>query len=255
MGSINDNKLKVIINADDYGISSGVTEGIVKGFLEGIVTDTTIMINMDGSKLAVELAREYNIPVGLHLVLSKGTPILPSQEVKTLIDQGGEFNPTNKSIWENMDLTEVKSELKAQVKKFLETGLKLTHLDSHHHVHRFGPILDITMDIAKRLSVPLRQTDEIVKGKIVSKGIVTSDYFTSDFYGEGATVENLKRILTNHNTGIIEVMCHPGLPDSWINQNSSYNTKREEELKILTSPEIKRFIMEKNLKLISYSDL
>jgi predicted glycoside hydrolase/deacetylase ChbG (UPF0249 family) len=253
--SINDNKLKVIINADDYGISSGVTEGIVKGFLEGIVTDTTIMINMDGSKLAVQLAKEHNIPVGLHLVLTKGAPLLPPQEVKTLVNNEGEFKSTNKSIWENLDLHEVKNELEAQVKKFLQTGLELTHIDSHHHVHRFGPILDATMDIAKRLGVPLRQTDEIVKGKIVSKGIVTTDYFISDFYGEGATVENLKRILTTHNTGVIEVMCHPGLPDNWINQNSSYNKKREEELKILTSPEIKRFIREKNLKLISYSDL
>jgi chitin disaccharide deacetylase len=85
----------LIINADDFGFTLGITDGIVEAFQEGILTSTSAMINMPNAPERIARARsqEPRLPVGLHLNITSGKPLLPPERVPTLIDSAGRFYP------------------------------------------------------------------------------------------------------------------------------------------------------------------
>ncbi|MDF2521307.1 MAG: YdjC family protein [Clostridia bacterium] len=248
--------LKLIINADDFGLAKGCNEGIIKALKDGIATDTTIMINLEGCLDAVILAKSNGIKrIGLHLNLTCGKPLLPADEVKSLVDETGSFYRRVKLLLPNMDLKEAESELWAQVERFKETGMGLTHLDSHHHIHMYEGLRDIVIDMARQLNVPLRQTDDETRDKIRAKGVRTTEYFTWEFYDNGVSVENLCSILDRYHEGTLEIMSHPAVPDDELSSKSSYSSQRKKELEVLTSEVLKKYIKNKNIQLISFDDL
>ena len=247
--------LRLIVNADDFGLTPGCNAGIVKGLTEGIISDTTIMINSQYAPDAVRLFKEQGLNrAGLHLNLSYGAPVSPPGEVASLVDDKGLFpRKIDRSI-PNMKAAEIERVLWAQMDKFLATGLTLTHIDSHHHAHAYPQAIDIVIDMAKKQGVPLRHTDE-VKAKIMAAGVKTTDYFSMDFYGEKATMENLTGIIKKYETGVLEIMSHPGESEELIFSISSYNVARTRELAIMTSAEMKNFLAANNIELISFAEL
>lgn len=248
--------LKLIINADDFGLTKGCNEGIIKALKDGTATDTTIMINMEGCLDAVSLAKSNGIErIGLHLNLTCGKPLLPSDEVKSLVDETGSFYRRVKLLLPSMDLKEAESELWAQAERFRETGMGLTHLDSHHHIHMYEGLRDIVIDMARQLNVPLRQTGEETRDKIRAKGVRTTEYFTWEFYDGGVGVDNLCRIIDRYHEGTLEIMSHPAVSDDELYRRSSYNSQREKELEVLTSESFKEYIKNRNIQLISFDDL
>lgn len=248
--------IQLIINADDLGLTPGCNAGIVKAMTEGIVTDTTLMINTDYTQDAIDLLKKQGlIRVGLHLNLTYGTPLLPAKEISSLVDDHGRFKRKITEAALCMRQSEVERELTAQVEKFLAAGLSLTHLDSHHHAHSYPEIIDASIALAQRLGVPLRQTGDAVCQKIRRAGVATTDYFSLDFYGPGANTENLKTILQAHRQGTLEIMCHPAEPEALIYEISSYNSFREKELAVLTSQEIRDFLQAEGVRLVSFDAL
>lgn len=248
--------LKLIINADDFGLTKGCNQGILEALKNGAATDTTIMINMEESRHAIEAARSNGIKrIGLHLNLTCGKPVLPAKNVKSLVKEDGCFYKRAAMLLPVMDLREAKAELWAQAEKFLSSGMGLTHLDSHHHLHMYEGMTELVIEMAKRLQVPLRQTGEEVKEKIRKQGIKTTDYFSMKFYGEGATVENLCGILDRYEDGVIEIMSHPGISDKDLKNISSYSIEREKELQVLNSAAMKAYIKNRGIQLISFDDI
>jgi hypothetical protein len=245
--------LQLIINADDLGLTPGCNAGIIQAMTEGIVTDTTLMINTAYAQDAVHMLKERGITrVGLHLNLTYGCPLLPVSEVPSLMDANGRFKRKIAESAATLNMAEVEREYTAQVEKFMATDLGLTHLDSHHHAHTYPEIIDVAIAIAQRLGVPLRQTDETVRQRIRDAGVATSDYFTVDFYGQGVSIENFKAIIQNHQQGILEIMCHPAVEEELIHKISSYNTWREKELTVLTSQAARDFIKENGIRLVNF---
>ena len=248
--------LKLIVNADDLGLTPGCIDGIIKGLTKGIVTDTSLMVNTPFAEEAVIKLRENGIDrVGLHLNLSWGQPLLPAGEVPSLIDENGRFQRKVAQAAYAMNPEEVRRELAAQAEKFIATGLGLTHLDSHHHAHSFPPITDAAIVLAKQFGVPLRQTNDGLREKIRGKGLVTTDSIELDFYEQGVNMEHLKQIILEHPEGTLEIMCHPAETDELLYDISSYNSWRDKELAILTSREMQNFMTEQNVKLISFDGL
>ena len=247
--------LRLIVNADDLGLTPGCSAGIIRGFKQGIVSDTTLMINSPYALEAVSLMKANGLnQAGLHLNLSYGTPMAPVAEVPSLIDENGRFyRKVNKSI-PLMNGAEIERELRLQLEKFLATGLKLTHIDSHHHAHAYPQVIDLAIRMALEQGVPLRHTAE-VKEKIIAAGVKTTDYFSMDFYNEKATLENLQAIIGGYSEGVLEIMSHPGESEQLIMEVSSYNSARAKELAVLTSPEMKAFLQTKGVKLISFAEL
>lgn len=248
--------LQLIINADDLGLTPGCNRGIIKALTEGIVTETTLMVNTRHTEDAVKKLKEYGISrVGLHLNVTFGEPLVKAAEVPSLVDGTGRFNRKIAKAAARMDPVEVKREWSAQVDKFLAAGLVMTHLDSHHHAHTYPEIIDIAVDLARQLGVPLRQGSKEVRRKIADAGVATTDYLSLDFYEQGVQMNHLQQILSAYPQGTLEIMCHPAEVDQELYDLSSYNSWREKELAILTSREMRKFITDNGIRLAGFDVL
>ncbi|MFI8688057.1 chitin disaccharide deacetylase [Rossellomorea sp. NPDC077527] len=221
----------VIINADDFGLCRGVNYGILDSHRFGIVNSTTMLVNMPGTEHAVELARIHpELQVGIHLSLTCGRPV--SGGVPSLVNEKGYFRYTSRIFEEKeINVNEVEMEWETQIDRFLSFGLPLSHIDSHHHVHSFRPLIPIVKRLSERYGVPVRNVfEEDVEGINL-----LTDQFSMDFYGEGVSVEGLKGILKSSRAGeSLEIMCHPAYIDSFLKENSSYCEERLRELDVLS---------------------
>ncbi|WP_034764522.1 chitin disaccharide deacetylase [Rossellomorea vietnamensis] len=226
---------KVIINADDFGLCRGVNHGILDSHRFGVVNSTTMLVNMPGTEHAVELARLHpELQVGIHLSLTCGRPV--SGSVPSLVDENGYFRYTSRIFEEKeINVDEVEWEWETQVDRFLSFDLPLSHIDSHHHVHSFKPLIPVVKRLSERYGVPVRNVfEEDVEGMNL-----LTDRFSMDFYGEGVSVAGLKRILVHRREGeTLEVMCHPAYVDSFLKENSSYCEERLRELDVLTKMDL-----------------
>ena len=150
--------MKVIMNADDFGFSKGVNLGILEAFQRGVVSSTSLMVNMPGFDHAVELMKQYpELNVGIHLVTSVQYSILKG--LKTVTDENGHFYHDHDKI-KNCDLEELKQEYEAQLQKFLATGFTPTHIDFHWCYY---PVqLEAAVYLGKKYNLPVRaETKEI----------------------------------------------------------------------------------------------
>ncbi len=239
--------MKLIINGDDLGISSVIDAGIIKAYKDGILTDATIIVNQDIFKDTIQLCKEHDIPVGVHLNLTFGEPILNSH--KTLVDKNGVFFNENIVCDENnyFDKEEIKNEFSAQIEKVLAEGIDVTHLDSHHHVHWAKNIKEAFFEVAKKYSLSFRPAKDW-DCQFSYLGTKEKLYFDDCFFGDGATVHNLIETLKKYEGKTLALMSHPRLGDLMFSHPIT-------EVDVLTSKEVKDFIKENNIQLISYKDL
>lgn len=227
-------KQKLIVNADDFGLTPGVNYGIVEAFKYGILTSTTLMINQPFAEHAIDLKKRYkNLGVGIHITFDKGKALTGKS---SLTDENGillKF-PLLKEKGQEEDFY---MEAKTQIEKFIElVGEKPTHIDSHHHIHMKIPgAITAIEKLSKEYNLTFRKNETLIE----------------DFYGELVDLEKLLEMLNNKKSSTVELMCHPGYKDFELLETSSYNSKREEELKILKSPKVKEYIRE-NFDLIDY---
>ncbi|WP_195266036.1 MULTISPECIES: chitin disaccharide deacetylase [unclassified Clostridium] len=242
--------MKLIINADDFGFSRGVNYGIIDAYRNGVVRSTSIMAGMPGFDHAVELLEECpNLGCGVHLTLSAYKPVLDSH--KTIVDENGFFykriNPDEDV--EGFDLEEIYKEFCAQIEKVKSRGIEITHLDSHHHVHTFEFLKPVMEKLLEKYNLPIRGglCYELDYDKIIP--------YDGLFYNETVNIDAFKQLKSKlEKYEILETMSHPAYVDSFIMETSSYNIKRAEELKILTSKELKELIESMGIELCNYKN-
>lgn len=222
--------MKILFNADDFGLTKGVTDGIIQAHTNGILTSTTLMMNGNAVAYAVEEAKKYpSLNIGVHLVLTYGKPLC--HDVPDLINEQGSFKYSSSYLtMAAPDPAQVRKEWKAQIEAFLKTGLSLHHLDSHHHVHGWEPLKEIIIELSKEYNVPVRYMDTLKH----EQEILLTEMLYDGFYGDGVNEDIFKK-LKQMDFGSIEVMTHPAIVDESLRQVSSYQDKREKELEILCS--------------------
>lgn len=241
--------MKLIINADDFGYSNGVNYGIIDAYKKGIVRSTTIMAGMPGFNHAIELAKENKgLGVGVHLTLTCYKPILNNH--KTIVDEKGYFNKqlyTKENI-KNIDLEEIYEEFIAQIEKVRATGIEITHLDSHHHVHTLKELKPVIERVLAKYKLPIRGglTYELDYDKVMN--------FSGSFYNENVNFNKFEELL-RQNIECLDVMTHPAYLDKLVLESSSYNLKRVEELELLTSDRAKLLIKDMNIELSNYKNI
>lgn len=263
---------QLIVNADDLGLSPGTNQGILEAHLRGILTSTTAMINMPAAEAGIRLMQQQapGLGIGLHLNLTTGKPVLPPDQIPSLVDADGMF-PYNAqdplAYLDNLNPDEVTAEIQAQFERFVQiAGRKPDHLDAHHHsLYHFPAGLTALFDLARAHGLPVRAgcewlVDEQFSSpryemmrQMLADGPAPfwPDYFDSRFYGVGVTIENLRAILTNVPEGVTELMCHPAHND---NIQQSYAVQREVELALLTDPALRPLLDEQGVELITFAD-
>lgn len=231
--------IKLIVNADDFGFSRGVNHGIIDSYLYGIVKSTTMMMNMVGTEHAIQLAKKNpGLRVGIHLVLTCGKPLVA--KAPSLVDVNGLFKPLSTFNPKDISLDELEAEWTAQIDRFIDSGLKPTHLDSHHHVHTLKEMYPVVKKLSVKFGLPVRKN-----GYISISGVDSfSDVSLFDFYGEGVTPDYFSKLKDRIKDGItVEVMCHPAYLDNNLLIGSSYTYQRLTELEILTSVNLPKNII------------
>jgi predicted glycoside hydrolase/deacetylase ChbG (UPF0249 family) len=226
----------LIVNADDFGLSSGVNQGVIGAHEHGIVTSASLMVRWPAATAAAEYARARpELSVGLHLDLGEWT----------VIDEA--WRPAYQVVPTD-DAEAVAQEIARQLDLFRRLmGRDPTHLDSHQHVHRSEPGHSLLMAETRKLGVVLRGFDPTVR-------------YCGDFYGqadkgspypEGITVEALIRIIEGLPPGITELGCHPG---EGADVDSMYCRERATECRTLRDPRVRSAIRENGVVLCSFSN-
>lgn len=248
---------RLIVNADDFNLTEGTTLGILEAHRFGIVTDTTVMVNLPGLERSRDLARACpRLVVGLHLNLTFGPPLLPPGRVSSLVDGSSRFLRDPGRLCDVGDHGEIREELAAQVERFRAVfGHPPSHLDTHHHIHRHPRVFEAVLDLAAGLSVPVRAFTPELAARIRGRGLPAADGAEGDVGPEPYWMTwRLLDFLGRLPDGVTELMCHPGHADAALSV-SSYSTQREGELHALCDPAVRRALEAADIRCITYADL
>jgi predicted glycoside hydrolase/deacetylase ChbG (UPF0249 family) len=266
----------LVVNADDFGFTPDVNEGIVEAHRRGILTATTLMANGDAFDDAVRLARETpTLDIGCHLVLIGGVSLV----------HGRPFPATVAKLVTALARHEIRpyEELKAQVGRILDAGIRPTHLDTHKHTHLAPPVLDAVARIGEEFRIswvrrpfdfplnamrgivpPLKRATSSAVGllrrrfhRVLARhGCRTTDHFAGfQITGRFRTAE-LVELLAILPEGSTELMVPPGRGGAARRSAATRLTEsREDELEALVSPEVRNALERHAIRLVSYREL
>ena len=169
---------RLIVNADDFGLSPSVNAAVVRAHREGILTSASLMVNGPSCDDAVQLAGENpKLGVGLHLTLLMGRSALPPEQIPGLVNAHGEFSDSPLGVglryfFKRSLREQLRAEIHAQFDRFHATGLKLDHVNGHLHLHLHPTVFKILMDDAEQLGIKrMRLTrDCLARSRRMAKG-------------------------------------------------------------------------------------
>jgi predicted glycoside hydrolase/deacetylase ChbG (UPF0249 family) len=273
---------KIIINADDYGLTRGVSQGIRAAFTFGVISSATAMTNIPGAVRELEIARRdtSTLPIGVHLTLTVGAPVAPVEEIPTLVDGQGQFF-TREAFLERLERIDPKQagvEFRAQCEVLRRLGILPDHLDSHHFVSYLTPeLLEQMLRLAEEYHLAVRPPagcdgpmtglfPDLPEGcraflqngavtMIHQAGVRTANRLYLSFYDKTATLKNLQWILNDLPEGTSEIMSHPGMADDELRKVSDYAEERGYELSLLTESSLPALLAEMGIRLSSYAQL
>jgi predicted glycoside hydrolase/deacetylase ChbG (UPF0249 family) len=252
------NKVKLIFNGDDFGLSKGVNLGIIETHQNGPVNSTTIMAGGDAFDHAVTLAGgNPDLSVGVHLTLTAIQSV--GGVYRTITDEGGKFLSLQSFIKNTkeglLDFDEIKSEYEAQIQKVINAGIQPSHFDSHHHTHNHPEIIKILLVLMKKYGVKgLRQIGENMLSTQINK-VRTTDYFEQGFYEDKISFNHLKEMIEDFKGSSMEIMVHPAYIDNALCKLTSYHQKRMIEMETLASNELMEFLTKGSYEVTSFSKL
>ena len=251
---------RLIVRADDIGLSEAVTLGILSAYRNGIVTSTGMIVNMPFAEETAQLLKEENrLCLGLHINLIVGRPCADPNRVRKLLDADGKFISSRvrreqvKSGINDFKSDEVEAEIDAQIKRFFELNGKLPeYIDSH------SVSTDTTDQVIFRMAEKygIRQVAIRNNHKAIWKRVETRESHY-DFFKEGKPFYQFfddKYIdLQEGETGLLVV--HPGFLDQEILEVSSMTIDRTRDHDMLVDPRVREWLKKKEIKLISFRDL
>lgn len=281
---------KLIINADDFGLHSAINEGIIVGHTKGAITSTSILASGAAFNEAVDMAKEHpKLGIGIHIALVGGiAPVSDPSEIPSLVTNEGVFVDNYiefmKRIYSgSINYDEVRTEITKQVSKIMESGVNVTHIDGHQHMHVLPSILPIVLEQAMRYKIKaIRVPNEKITflngvhnpvrimGKcglstvaaqalpsIRDKGIYFTQYFWGMINGGALGETELLSILKQVSSlsGAHEIMTHPGISDEILRNQYNWGYHWQDELSAMTSDNVRRYISQHNIELINYGDL
>jgi hopanoid biosynthesis associated protein HpnK len=280
---------RLIVNADDFGLTAGVNRGIVQSHQNGIVTSTTLMACSQRFTEAATLAKDLpRLSVGCHVVLVDGTPTADPAQIPTLLGPGtpAQFrvslmNFAVTAASGRLDEAQVETEITAQIQKLQSKGVAVSHLDSHKHAHMFPVVLRGMLRAAKICGVKairnpfeplvfakfarwkrqfqLRMMSNFRKNfrrALESAEIATPDGCIGVAATGGLNQETFGQLIEGLPEGTWEFVSHPGYNDQELDTIATrLRESREKEMAVLTSPATKELLLRHQVELISYREL
>lgn len=248
---------QLIVTADDFNLSAGVSQGILEAHTHGIVTETSIMVNLGDVPRAVDmLSAAPRLGVGLHLNITRGRPCAPMLAVQDLLGADGQFLGSPQALPVSMRVEPVRAEFQAQLEVFQRTFGRLPqHLDTHHHVHQHPVVLEALLALAAPSQLPVRSIDSRMRAMMTARRLGSPAHFLGDAGDEPYwTTARLIAAVPELQPGVTELMCHPGYFDATI-AYSRYGRQRDVERQALCAPEVAALLQEHGVQLVTYAAL
>lgn len=280
---------QLIVNADDFGLHPLVNAGILEGHQHGCISSTSLMASGGAFLEAVSLAKQTpTLGVGIHLTLvgAERTVCLP-ESVPTLVNEQGELAKSYgqflpRYVSGHIRLTEIRRELTAQIEKVLKTGLTITHLDSHQHMHVVPGIDDIVIELAKNYHISavripaepyffvggfpgtlprfigrggLTFLAKKARRKFERAGLRTTDQFYGMLAGGTMFPEYFSKIISKLPVGSSEIMVHPGKESQVLSAHYPWCYHWQDELTAVMQPAVKEEMLRQSIELISFKEL
>ena len=277
---------RILVNADDFGRHELINRAVGRAFDTGCLRSATLMAGGIAFDDAVALAKKIpGLGVGIHFTLANGNPVLPTQEIPTLVTEDGTFHGDyvkflKRYISGKISLDEVRTELAAQLEKIQRAGLTLTHVDSHQHLHHVPGIVEIVLELAASAGINAMRVanTKIFDGELDSlgkfvgrlglgslamfaahaahkKNFATPEHFAGIVAGESVSENFMVKLIENLRDGTTEVMLHPGTDNKILRDFCEWDHDFEEELAAVTSPRVLNLLAEKNIQAVNFRDL
>ena len=277
---------RLIVNADDFGLAPGVNRAILELHAAEILTSATLMAQAPATEEAVRMALAMpSLGVGCHVVLVDGVPVSEPRSIPSLVVRGtGTLHPTlgafvKRLLSFRIHSSDVEAEAAAQIALLQSYGLRLTHIDTHKHVHMFPSILRPVLRAAKAAGIHavrnpfepvwslnatadapelrraevifLRRFETTFRRVVADAGFVTTDGAMGVLATGNVTIATVNALINGMPEGTFEFVSHPGYRDE---QLARVNTR------LLESREIERNALMaikdyRGLNLISFADL
>ena len=278
--------MKIIINADDFGRHELINKAVEKAVEVGCLRSATLMPGGKAFEDAVRISREHpSLGVGIHFTLANGFPILPPEEIPSLVTEDGVFYDDylaflKRYMQGKVRIQEVRSELSAQLEKMKRTGLALTHVDSHQHLHHVPGILGVVLDLAEAAGIHALRVSQarVFDGDLGSagqfigrmglgcladyaavrarkRGFLMPDHFAGIVAGEAVSETYLEGFLEHLRDGTTEVMLHPGTENGILQRDCRWVHDFEAEFHAVTSPNILAKLREREIAAVNFSSL
>lgn len=285
---------ELIINADDFGMTSGINQGIIRAHRNGTLTSATLMANASAFEDAVALALgNPRLGVGCHLVLVGGRSVSPPEQVRSLVGDDGFLPQTLATFVARVSAglirrRDIERELRAQIEKTRAAGIEPSHLDTHKHTHAHPRVMQALARVASDMGIRrVRKPFESLRDAwaatnaersgggapliAVAASQISAPSFRSisrkydlrspeHFLGVAMTGRMssavVRRMIDTLLEGATEMMFHPGVYDSdLVAADSRLQRERETELQTLLDPELKATLDKQGIRLISYREL
>jgi hopanoid biosynthesis associated protein HpnK len=281
---------RLIVTADDFGLAVPVNEAVELGHLSGILTSASLMVTASAAADAIERARRLpRLGVGLHLVLVDGRPALPPERIPDLVGADGRFSSDPVRLGARIFLSsrarsQAEAEVRAQLTAFRETGLRLDHVDGHHHFHLHPTVQAILVRLAREFGIaairvphepavarrhrgdgkqmrdwlvafPVRRRAPAMKRRLARAGIRFNDAILGLADSGRLDAARTRELLAALPDGITELYLHPAtrrwsevdpLPESY---------RPEAELAALLDPSVRAMVEASGAALATFGDL
>lgn len=277
--------IRLIVNADELGLTPEVTEGILKAHHEGIVTSASIMGNLaNPAALARELAGAPALGLGAHLVLVGGTPVSAPRDIPHLIEGTGQLpdSPAQLALrWLRGKLpeAELETELLAQAERLRAAGMPLDHLDTYLHLGFLPPVARVVERVAAQLRIrAIRSSMEVPNltwfadlqrglplaalgafGYLARKKLGALRHGAESWgFAESGNLGRMRimEILGRLGPGVHELICHPGTtPQDGLTLAGHRVLERRLELEALCDPKIRQAVARRGITLCRFGDV
>jgi hopanoid biosynthesis associated protein HpnK len=262
---------RLIVNADDFGLTAGVNRAIMELHRAGVLMSTTLMAKAAATEDAIELALgAASLGVGCHIVLVDGEPLLGAGEISTLVDERtGRFRATQgaflrRLLARRVRAAEIEAEASAQIALLQSRGLRLTHIDTHKHTHLFPAVLRPVLRAARAAGIRavrnpfepawslratpgagwirrveislLRRFEPAFRRMVAEEGFTTTDGAIGVLATGTLDSKTVRSLLRHMPAGTWELVTHPGYNDADLARaGTRLLASRETELEALMS--------------------
>lgn len=270
---------RLIVNADDFGFSANRNRGIIESIEKGVVTSVSLLVGFPAAGEALEYTKHSSVGAAVHLNLSEGPSVLKG--LRTLTDRDGRFfgkmGIRERLIAGKVDPAEIEQEVTAQIRVARDAGVRLTHLDGHHHIHVYPWVSEPVARAAEKCgirwircpmdddmtAVPLHKDrlQDLMQYAAVGKearkvferfGMSFTDHFRGAVLSRAMSREGMERLLRQLPEGSSELMMHPGYPDPG---DEFSNEDRALEVRILCDPSLRALLKETGVELTHFGEL